>query len=158
MVDRPSRDQGSKDDVSGTVSRRRLLRTAGATAAVGAGAAGATNSVAAKSETDGALDGPSDFPRFSTRDNYSITWWGGTSQDAEWWEYERWGDFNGYGIYDGNELVIHVHGWENDDEGAIDGSYTCDVALSQDGGYDEPVAGWSVGLRQGNVVQRDDDS
>ena len=144
MVDSSTRENGSTDDVSDdSVSRRRFLRTAGATAAVGAGAVGATNSAAAISKTEGSQDGPADFPRFSTRDNYSVTWYGSTQEEAEWWEYEKWGDFNGYGIYDGDELVIHIHGWTNDDESAVDGAYTSDVALSQDGNYDQPVAGWS---------------
>lgn len=145
MVDDMNSEQGSGEQVS----RRRFLRTAGATAAVGAGAVGATNSAAAISKGDGGLSGPDDFPRYSTRGHFDITWYGSVDQNEPWYVYDKWGDFSGYN--QGNDLVIHAHGWLNDDQGAIDGSYTVDQALSQDGGYNEPVVGWSWDADLGTV-------
>lgn len=82
------------------------------------------------------LDAPTDYPGVSTRDHFSINWYGGVELDEGTYNYDYRGDWAKYDH--GDELLMFVHGWNNDDDEDedIDGAYTCEQALIEQG-YDE---------------------
>jgi esterase/lipase superfamily enzyme len=111
--------------------RRAFIRrtaVAGTVSVLGSGVASAGGG-------DDALDAPDDYPGVTTRDHFSINWYGGVELDAGKYEYGFRGDWSKYD--DGNELELFVHGWRSDDaaDDDINGAYTAEKAL-QEQGYD----------------------
>lgn len=118
-----------------TANRRQFLR--GSVAAV-AGLLGTTAASSAAAADTGT------FPRVSTRGHYDITWYGvpylkdGYTQ----WEYDVVGDVPGIGSAAPEELLIHIHGWRNESDEAVDGFRTAREAYRANG-YEHPVIGFS---------------
>jgi pimeloyl-ACP methyl ester carboxylesterase len=115
------------------VSRRRFLGTA-ATAAAGAGLAVGTSGAAA---TD-------TYPRVTTRGHYDITWYGSVylTDGHTAWDYDTAGDIPGVDSAAPDELLVHVHGWMNEPDSAIEGFQTAEESY-RNNGYDGAVIGFS---------------
>ncbi|WP_136717420.1 alpha/beta fold hydrolase [Halorientalis salina] len=117
------------------VSRRTFLRGA-ATAVVGAGGVTALSGpAAAKSDSENA-EAPDGYPRVSTRDHFDDNGslvGGNTDQN-----YDVEGDLGS------GELLLFVHGWNNDDanDDDVNSAYECQLALEQNG-YGGNVAAYS---------------
>ncbi len=112
--------------------RRSFVKTLAASAAT----VGIATTTASAGGGNDNLDGPSDYPGVSTRDHFEITWYGSVelADDETSTSFDFRGDWGNY--WDGDELFLMVHGWNNDREGAIDTAYTADRGL-QEQGYDE---------------------
>ncbi|MFD1645311.1 DUF726 domain-containing protein [Haloarchaeobius litoreus] len=123
-----SRQHGAQN-----VSRRRFLG-ATATAAAGTGlAVGASGTAAADT-----------YPRVTTRGHYDITWYGSvylTDGHTEW-DYDTAGDIPGLDSAAPDELLVHVHGWMNEPDSAVEGFQTAEAAY-RDNGHDGAVIGFS---------------
>ncbi|WP_257300007.1 DUF726 domain-containing protein [Haloarchaeobius sp. FL176] len=125
-----SRQHGARN-----VSRRRFLGTA-ATAAAGTGLA-----VAATDEAAASADA---YPRVTTRGHYDITWYGSVylADGHTEWDYDTVGDIPGLDSVAPDELLVHVHGWMNEPDSAIEGFQTAESSY-RDNGYDGAVIGFS---------------
>lgn len=125
-----SRQHGARN-----VSRRRFLGTA-ATAAAGTGLA-----VAATDEAAASADA---YPRVTTRGHYDITWYGSVylADGHTEWDYDTVGDIPGLDSAAPDELLVHVHGWMNEPDSAIEGFQTAESSY-RDNGYDGAVIGFS---------------
>jgi len=113
--------------------RRQFLRGAGV-AATGLLATTAAGSAAA-SET---------FPRVSTRGHYDITWYGSVyrKDGISKWEYDTKGSIPGVDTAAPDELLVHVHGWRNESNEAVEGFRDAREAYRANG-YDHPVVGYT---------------
>jgi hypothetical protein len=126
------------DDRCGdTYSRRRVLRGIG-TATAGLATASVVTGPAAAGK-GGDCDPDGDPPRIDTSDHFDTTWWGsvyrtdGNTEDS----YDTAG---GTLPEEPDELVVHVHGWRNDEECGIAAiEATGDTYDAVD--YDDPVTG-----------------
>ncbi|MFC4405788.1 DUF726 domain-containing protein [Haloarchaeobius iranensis] len=124
-----SRQHGAQN-----VGRRRFLGTA-ATAAAGTGLAVGATGTAAATDT---------YPRVTTRGHYDITWYGSvylTDGHTEW-DYDTAGDIPGLDSAAPDEFLVHVHGWMNEPDSAIEGFQTAEASY-RDSGYDRAVIGFS---------------
>ncbi|WP_440990135.1 DUF726 domain-containing protein [Haloarchaeobius baliensis] len=124
-----SRQHGAQN-----LSRRRFLG-AGATAVAGTGLAVGAAGTAAAADT---------YPRVTTRGHYDITWYGSvylTDGHTEW-DYDTAGDIPGLDSAAPDELLVHVHGWMNEPDSAIEGFQTAETAY-RNNGYDGAVIGFS---------------
>jgi hypothetical protein len=126
------------------VSRRAVLLSAGL---AGAGLGGLTLSTgsAQAGKGDDCEDGDPDFPRISTRDHFETTWYGSIrltdGNDETNIEYAGDG-IPGVHTAAEDELLVFVHGWNNDDEGAL--CTFADAAPTFDAeGYEQPFVGYS---------------
>lgn len=115
--------------------RRTMLRRAAIAGAIATGATG----VAAAGGGNDDLDAPTDYPGVSTRDHFEITWYGSVELVEGTYEYGYRGNWSAYDH--GDELLLFLHGWRNDDDedDDIDGAYTAERALMEQG-YDETGA------------------
>lgn len=127
-----------------TVDRRRLLRgLAGAGAATG-GLLATTGSASA-GKKGGCDDPPWAFPRVTTRGHFDTTWYGSVylTDGNTGTNYEYAGDgIPGVHTAAGNELLVFVHGWNNDAEGGVC-TFGEAAGTFATAGYDEPVVGFS---------------
>ncbi|MFD1514669.1 DUF726 domain-containing protein [Halomarina rubra] len=120
-------------------SRRRYLTT---TAVAGLGVAGLSGTALAGGKGgDGGKTAPSDFPRVTTRGHFDITWYGSVRLEDGYsaTDYDTAGDFSG--VFGGDELLVFVHGWLNDEQGGLDTCYTGVTNLGIEG-YDSPGVGY----------------
>ncbi|MFB6178442.1 MAG: hypothetical protein ABEI77_01805 [Halorientalis sp.] len=145
---------GSTDEETHATGRRGFLRgaaTAG-TALVGFGAATGT---AAAGGSDGSYEAPQDYPLVSTRDHYAINWYGSPYLTAGHTatDYDIVGNWDTYD--DADEICVFVHGWNQDDsnDDDIDSSYTCELALDQNG-YDAFNVGFSWDSDKGGGIDQ----
>lgn len=123
-------------------NRRQILR---GLAGVGAGAAlfgTATGSAAAGKEGD-CHEPSEDTPHLKTADHFDTTWYGSVyltdGNDATNYDVE------GTGFpWGGDELVLHVHGWQNDYECGVANVESAQWAYD-DLGYDAAVSGLAWG-------------
>ncbi|PSP79695.1 DUF726 domain-containing protein [Halobacteriales archaeon QS_1_68_20] len=113
--------------------RRTFVKS---TAAAGSAAVLGTGVAMAGKGGDDDLTAPNDYPGVSTRDHFSINWYGAVESERGTYAYDYRGDWAKYDH--GNELQMFVHGWRSDDEENedIDGAYTNEQALIEQG-YDE---------------------
>jgi hypothetical protein len=113
--------------------RRQFLRGAGV-AASGLLATATASTAAAKAT----------LPRVSTRGHYDISWYGSPYRKDEYtkWEYDTVGSIPGLEGAAPDELLVHVHGWRNEDEDAVDGFRTAREAYRAND-YDQPVVGFT---------------
>ncbi|WP_254768748.1 alpha/beta hydrolase [Salinilacihabitans rarus] len=131
-------------DSEPTASRRRLLRGLAASGLVG-GAALAGASTASAGKKEDCENPPTSFPRVTTRGHFDTTWYGSVyitdGNDATNYGYAGDG-VPGVHVAAGDELLVFVHGWNNDTEGAL---CTFDEAAGTFAaeGYAEPVIGYS---------------
>ncbi|WP_435349452.1 DUF726 domain-containing protein [Haloarchaeobius sp. HRN-SO-5] len=129
-----SHGHGNSEHEAQYVSRRRFVGGA-ATAALGTGlAAGATGTAAASDQ----------FPRVTTRGHYDITWYGSvylTDGHTEW-DYDTVGTIPGVHTAAPDELLIHVHGWQNEPNEAVEGFIEAETAY-RNNDYDGAVIGFS---------------
>jgi len=127
-----------KHDAAGTPSRRGVLK---GLAGAGAGlvtAGGATGPVAA-GDKGGDCDPAGDPARVDTSTHFDTTWYGSvylTDGNTPTNYDRRGGDLPS----DPSELVVHVHGWRNDESCGID-SVVKTARTYETIGYDEPVTG-----------------
>ncbi|WP_439026287.1 DUF726 domain-containing protein [Haloarchaeobius sp. DT45] len=128
-----SHGHGEREHGASNSTRRRFLRAAG-TAAVGTGLATAASGTAA-AET---------FPHVSTRGHYDITWYGSVSltDGHTEWDYDTRGSIPGWDTAAPDELLVHVHGWRNDSNSAVEGFRESKTSL-RNNGYPHPVVGFS---------------
>ncbi|WP_435332616.1 DUF726 domain-containing protein [Haloarchaeobius sp. TZWWS8] len=117
-----------------TTSRRGLLRAAGVTTA-GLGLVGVTSTGVTAEET---------FPRVSTRGHFDVTWYGSVVlEDGHTeWEYDTVGTIPGLDSRAPDELLVHVHGWRNEPNQAVEGFREARAAY-RDEGYNHPVVGFT---------------
>ncbi len=111
--------------------RRTFIRSAaaaGSATVLGSGVA-----MAGKGGDDD-LDAPDDYPGVSTRDHFSINWYGAVEAERGTYDYDYRGDWEKYDH--GDELQMFVHGWRNDENDGINAAYTNEQALIEQG-YDE---------------------
>lgn len=125
------------------LTRRSLLRASGGTIA-GVGAAVGSASVAAAGDKDDGCDDPAwDIPRITTRghfetsDGVQLT----DGNDATNVEYAG-DDFPGVHKPATDELLVFVHGWDNDEESAVC-TFGTAASTFETEGYHEPVVGYS---------------
>jgi hypothetical protein len=113
--------------------RRQFLRGAGVAA---------TGLLATASASTAAAD--ANFPQVNTRGHYDITWYGSPYRKDEYtkWEYDTVGSIPGVDTDAPDELLVHVHGWRNGDDEAVDGFRTAREAYRANG-HDEPVVGFT---------------
>ncbi|WP_247001299.1 alpha/beta hydrolase [Halosolutus gelatinilyticus] len=132
-----------RDSRESFVSRRAVLRTSG-TAIAGAGALLAGSSpVAAGDKKGGCDDPPWSFPRVTTRDHFETSNGVQLTDGNDEYNYEYAGD-GIPGVHDPApaELLVFVHGWNNDDEGAVCTFGDAAGTFSSEGYYN-PVVGFS---------------
>lgn len=113
--------------------RRQFLRGAGV-AASGLVATAAASTAAADAT----------FPRVSTRGHYDVTWYGSPYRKDEYtkWEYDTVGTVPGLDADASDELLVHVHGWRNEDDEAVAGFRNAREAYRANG-YEQPVVGFT---------------
>lgn len=128
------------DDTAGCIDRRSFLRTAAATGASLA-AVGASGTATAD---HGTVASDSTVPRVTTRGHFEISWWGGVtlSSGHTRTDYATAGSIPGIDTAAPSELVVSVHGWQNDADEAPGHFTDVSEALSAYG-YDAPVVGFS---------------
>lgn len=134
---------GHSSDGASTVSRRSVLRAAGVTIA-GAGLVGSASTVSA-GDKGGCDDPPKGYPRVTTRDHFDTTWYGSVylTDGNDGTNYGTAGDpIPGVDAPAADELLVYVHGWTNDDDGAVCSVAESDATFSSEG-YDHPVVGFS---------------
>jgi hypothetical protein len=126
-------DDAAGDDAGGS-SRRGFLRGAAVATAGALGVAGA-GTAAAESAT---------FPRVSTRGHFDVTWYGSVYLKDGYgaYEYDTVGSIPGVDTAAPDELLVHVHGWRNESNEAVDGFRTAREAYRANG-YDHPVIGFT---------------
>ncbi|NHN43210.1 DUF726 domain-containing protein [Halorubellus sp. JP-L1] len=127
--------------------RRTFLTGAAATTTAVAG----TGIASAGGDGNDELDAPTDYPGVSTRDHFEINWYGAVERVEGTYSYDSRGDWETYD--DGDELMLFVHGWrtEDDDDGDIDGAYTAEEALVEQG-YDPTGAVYTWDADKGGGV------
>ncbi|WP_227133015.1 lipase family alpha/beta hydrolase [Halorubellus salinus] len=128
--------------------RRTILRGAAAT---GTMALAGTGLASAGGDGNDELDAPDDYPGVSTREHFDINWYGAVELDEGTYSYDSRGDWAKYD--DGDELTLFVHGWrtENEDDGDINGAYTAEKAL-QEQGYDPTGAVYTWDADKGGGI------
>ncbi len=116
--------------------RRQFLRRAGAVGAAATGLLAASGGANAEEAAT--------FPRISTRGHYDITWYGSVYRKDEYtkWEYDTVGSIPGLDGGAPEELLVHVHGWRNESNEAVDGFREAREAYRANG-YDQPVVGFT---------------
>jgi esterase/lipase superfamily enzyme len=130
-----------------STTRRAVLRTVGAATTAGIGLVGASETASSTElleATCGSNEGgPTSFPRVTTRGHFTVGTDGVTlTEDHTKTDWETAGDFDG--IYDGDELLVFVHGWNVTDDEALDIFYTGKQAFRANG-FDESFIGFSYG-------------
>lgn len=127
--------------------RRTFIKGAAATGTIAVAGTG----LASAGGGNDKLDAPSDYPGVSTRDHFEITWYGSVELVEGTYDYDYRGDWASYDH--GDELLLFVHGWNNDDseDDDIDGAYTCEQALIEQG-YDETGAVYTWDSDKGGGV------
>src|SRR6056297_2426145 len=137
-------DRRDSKDAIGTTSRRRVLRGL-ATTSVATGAILGSSATASAGKKESCDNPPTWFPRVTTRNHFDTTWYGSvvlTDGNTET-NYEYAGDgIPGVHGPVGNELLLFVHGWNNDEEGAVCTFGEAAGTFAAEG-YDEPVVGYS---------------
>jgi esterase/lipase superfamily enzyme len=120
-------------------------------AAGGALAAGAGTVSAGGKNDDDVLAAPADYPGVSTRDHFSINWYGGVDLEEGERNYDLRGDWDAND--DGDELVLVVHGWNSDDDedDDIDRAYTAERALAEQG-FEETTAVYTWDADKGGGI------
>jgi len=127
----------SDEETVESIDRRHVLKGIGG-ASAGLVTAGAMSSPAAAGK-DGDCDPDGDPARIDTSDHYDTTWYGSvylTDGHAEDGYDEVGGDLPD----EPDELVVHVHGWQNDEECGIASIQTASSTYD-DAEYDHPVTG-----------------
>ena len=121
----------------GTRTTRRAFLTTTAAGLAGLGVTGTAAGI-----SDGGKEAPDDFQRVSTRGHFDVTWYGDVqlTDGHTAYDYDLAGDLSG--VFGGDELLVFVHGWLNDDQGGLDTCYT-GVTNLQGLGYDAPGIGFS---------------
>lgn len=121
-----------------SVDRRRVLRgVAGAT--TGLATLGAMSSPAAAGDKGDDCDPDGDVPRIDTSDHYDTTWYGSvylTDGNSE----DNYDTENGDLPDEPDELLVHVHGWNNNEKCGADGIESVADAYD-DADYDHEVTG-----------------
>lgn len=129
--------------------RRTFLGRAAAASIVTAAGSGVATAGGLKDGND-QLSAPADYPGITTRDHFDVTWYGSVELDAGASEYDTRGDWAAYD--DGDELLLYVHGWRSEeDEHDVDGAYTAEQALAEQG-YDETVAVYTWDADKGGGI------
>lgn len=131
------------DGTNATVTRRSVLRTS-SSAIVGAGAVIAGSAAgSAGDKKDGCADPAWNVPRVTTRGHFDASDGVRLTDGNDAFNVEYAGD-GIPGVHEpaADELLVFVHGWNNDEEGAV---CTFGEAAStfEAEGYDEPVVGYS---------------
>lgn len=123
------------------IDRRQFLRSAATATAVGVGGAAASGTAAVN---HGTVASDSDYPRVTTRGHFDIHWWYGVqlTDGHTDTDYATAGTIPGVDTAAPAELVVSVHGWQNDADEAIGHFQDTSEALSANG-YDAPVVGFS---------------
>lgn len=131
-----SEDTTGMDDKSG---RRQFLRGAGVAATGLLATAGAGNAAASTDEGTAAT-----FPQVSTRGHFDVTWYGSVYRKDGYtqWEYDTVGSIPGVDSAAPEELLVHVHGWRNEANEAVEGFEEAREAYRANG-YDHPVVGFN---------------
>jgi len=127
----------SDEETVESIDRRHVLKGIGG-ASAGLVTAGAMSSPAAAGK-GGDCDPDGDPARIDTSDHYDTTWYGSvylTDGHAEDGYDEVGGDLPD----EPDELVVHVHGWQNDEECGIARIQTASSTYD-DAEYDHPVTG-----------------
>ncbi|WP_255167442.1 DUF726 domain-containing protein [Natrononativus amylolyticus] len=134
----------SRTESGYSVSRRTLLRSVGA-ASVGVGGIALTTSGARAGKGDDCENPDHDFPRVSTRGHFDTTWYGSVTltdgNDETNFEYAG-GGIPGVHTAAEDELLVFVHGWNNNDEGALCTFGDAAPTFVAEG-YDQPVVGYT---------------
>jgi len=147
MTRKACREPASESDTTG-LARRAFLRRGAATAVAGVlGVTAASGTAAAgewKESSAEDASAPSDFPAVTTRGHFDSD--GNLINGETEFSYDKRGDFGPIGD---EELVIFVHGFNVDDQAALDAAYECQLALEQNG-YGDDVIGYSWDSDEGD--------
>ncbi|WP_435335370.1 DUF726 domain-containing protein [Haloarchaeobius sp. TZWWS8] len=117
------------------LDRRTVLKRL----ATGGAAIGGLSGVAAAGGDNGDYSAPADYPLVSTRGHFDED--GNLTASGTTYNYYGEGDWARYTESWHDEIVVFVHGWSQDDENDddIDGAYTCELALEENGVYQTNV-------------------
>ncbi|WP_435363133.1 DUF726 domain-containing protein [Haloarchaeobius sp. DYHT-AS-18] len=111
------------------LSRRSALKGLATTGL----ALGGLSGIAAAGGSDGDYQAPADYPLISTRGHFDDD--GNLTSSGTTYNYYGEGDWAKYTESWHDEIIVFVHGWNQDDseDQDIDGAYTCELALEQNG-------------------------
>ncbi|AGB16339.1 hypothetical protein Halru_1738 [Halovivax ruber XH-70] len=136
--------QQGTEEATRSASRRRVLRGLATTGLAGSAILAGSGTASAGSK-GGCDDPPTAFPRVTTRGHFDTTWYGSVyltdGNDATNYEYAGDG-IPGIHSAPGDELLVFVHGWNNDAEGGVCTFGDADETFSAEG-YAQPFVGFS---------------
>lgn len=128
-------ERGTQRESTQSTTRRRVLRGAAAGAAALTGVTASAGTAVAGDWTEDsppAADAPADYPRVSAREHFDDD--ANLINGETTYSYDTAGDWGKYHS-PGDELCIFVHGWNVDEQGAMDTAYEAELAMAQNG-YD----------------------
>jgi len=141
-------EEASDSETVSRTNRRSFLRRSAAATVAGVLGVTATSGVAAAGDFKGSsaedASAPGDFPAVTTRGHFDSE--ANLINGETTYSYDKRGDFGPIGD---EELVIFVHGFNVDDQSALDAAYECQLALEQNG-YNGDVIGYSWDSDEGD--------